>query len=103
MQVVMTRAELARIKQSIAPLQEDHSRVERKKELKTKSEERLKHWPNTLEALRLKKESFMKDREGDAEAERQEVDREVRIPGTNFELPFIRQALNISFTSPPLL
>eukprot|EP00601_Ochromonadales_sp_CCMP2298_P005145 CAMPEP_0173177370 /NCGR_PEP_ID=MMETSP1141-20130122/4954_1 /TAXON_ID=483371 /ORGANISM="non described non described, Strain CCMP2298" /LENGTH=471 /DNA_ID=CAMNT_0014099765 /DNA_START=150 /DNA_END=1565 /DNA_ORIENTATION=+ len=93
----MTRAELARIKQSIAPLQEDHSRVERKKELKAKSEERLKHWPNTLEALRLKKESFMKDREGDAEAKRQEVDREEAEIRRNARLEAIRKANDLIY------
>lgn len=49
----------------------------RKAELKKKSEDRLKNWPNTLEALRLKKESFLKDREAQDELERQKVDIEV--------------------------
>jgi hypothetical protein len=97
MQVVMTKAELARIKQSIAPLKEDHSRVERRKELKAKSEERLKHWPNTLEALRMKKESFLKDREGDDETRRQEVDREEAEIRRNSRLEAIRKANDLIY------
>lgn len=38
------------------------------------SEDKLKNWPNTLEALRKKKESYMKDKEDLLEAERQQVD-----------------------------
>ncbi len=75
---LISRSELERIKASILPSVEDHSRIEKKKALKQKSDERLKNWPNTLEALRIKKESFLKDREAEDEARRQEVDREVR-------------------------
>ena len=74
----MTKAELDRIKASILPSVEDHSRLEKKASLKKKSDDRLKNWPNTLEALRLKKESFMKDRDEEDERHRQEIDREVR-------------------------
>ena len=76
---IINRSELERIKASILPSIEDNSKIERKRELKKKSEDRLKNWPNTLEALRLKKESFMKDREAEEEAKRQEVDREVSL------------------------
>ena len=75
---MLSRKELERIKASILPSVEDNSKLERKKELKKKSEDRLKNWPNTLEALRLKKESFLKDREAEEEAKRQEIDREVK-------------------------
>jgi hypothetical protein len=76
---MINRSELERIKASILPSIEDNSRIERRKELKKKSEDRLKNWPNTLEALRLKKESFLKDREAEEEAKRQEIDREVCV------------------------
>lgn len=75
----MSRTELERIKASVLPSIENNSKLERKKALKAKSDERLKHWPNTLEALRLKKESFIKDREAEEEAKRQEIDREVSL------------------------
>lgn len=74
---IMSKAELERIKASLLPPVVDTSKMERKAELKKKSEERLKHWPNTLEALRIKKESFLKDREAEEEKKRQEIDREV--------------------------
>jgi hypothetical protein len=35
-------------------------------------------WPNTLEATRKKKETFIKDREESAENRRQEIDAAVR-------------------------
>ncbi len=85
----MSRAELERIKASVLPSIENNSKLERKRALKAKSDERLKHWPNTLEALRIKKESFIKDREAEEEAKRQELDREVI-------LSFHRPKINIS-------
>ena len=60
--LVMSRAELERIKQSVAT-NDNRSHNERKAALKRLSEDRVKHWPNTLEALRKKKESFLKDKE----------------------------------------
>lgn len=75
----MSRAELERIKASVLPSIENNSKLERKRALKAKSDERLKNWPNTLEALRIKKESFIKDREAEEEAKRQEIDREVSL------------------------
>jgi hypothetical protein len=74
---LISRSELERIKASILPSVEDNSRIQKKRALKEKSEARLKNWPNTLEALRIKKESFLKDREAEEEARRQEIDREV--------------------------
>lgn len=74
--LIISSKELERIKASILPPVEDRPAYEKKKELKKKSEERLKNWPNTLEALRLKKENFLKEREDKAELERQEIDRQ---------------------------
>ena len=77
MKTILTKDELDRMRGSIAPQSVDFSRHERKEHLKRLSDEKVKHWPNTLEALRIKKESFTKDREAAAEAARQEVDRQV--------------------------
>lgn len=64
---------------SIAPISHaEKSRIDRKAELKQLSAARVQHWPNTLEANRTKKESFMKDREAQDELRRQEVDKQVR-------------------------
>ena len=65
------------MRESIAPKSVDLSKLERKKHLKKLSNDKVMNWPNTLEALRIKKESFTKDREAAAEAARQEVDRQV--------------------------
>jgi hypothetical protein len=77
--LILRNKELERIKASILPPVEDRQAYDKKKELKKKSEDRLKNWPNTLEALRLKKENFLKEREERAELERQEIDRQVLI------------------------
>jgi hypothetical protein len=74
---VIARSELERIKASILPSVEDNSKRLKREAMKKRSEDRLKNWPNTLEALRIKKESFLKDREAEEEARRQEIDREV--------------------------
>lgn len=77
--ITLSRAELEQIKASILPSVENKSFLDRKAELKKKSEEKLKNWPNTLEAIRLKKENDFLDRERQAELQRQEVDRQVNI------------------------
>eukprot|EP01038_Epipyxis_sp_PR26KG_P006804 gene6804-9319_t len=74
--LILSKSELNRIKASVLPSIENHDALKRKEHLKKLSNERLQHWPNTLEALRKKKESFLKDREDEAELKRQEADRE---------------------------
>merc|ERR1712232_660811 len=67
--------ELRRIEAMVAPVEkkEMDRRREEKKELSDKRRER---WPNTLEALRLKKENAYKERAAALEAKRREIDRE---------------------------
>lgn len=77
--LTLSKAEIERIKASLLPSVENKSYLDRKAELKQKSEDKLKHWPNTLEALRIKKELAIADREKNAELQRQEVDRQVHI------------------------
>jgi len=76
MAVVFSKAEIDRMKASVLPSTENISSLLRKADLKQKSENRLKNWPNTLDALRKKKESFLKDREEQDEQRRQEIDKE---------------------------
>jgi hypothetical protein len=78
MALILSKQELARIKNSVQEFPEDRSQQERRAELKKKSDERLKHWPNTLEALRKKKENFIKERAEQEEMKRQEIDKQVR-------------------------
>lgn len=79
MTLVLSRAELERIREE-AKLDNSakiNPEKQRKLDLKRKSQERVQHWPNTLEALRKKKESFLKDRAEEEEQKRQEIDRQV--------------------------
>ena len=78
MTLVLTKAELERMKRSVQDIPADFSAQERRAELKKKSEERVKHWPNTLEALRKKKENFIKEKAEQEELKRQEIDKQVR-------------------------
>jgi len=79
---VISRNEFERIKASIVPISADErSRLARREELKKLSEDKKSKWPNTLEAVRKKKESFLKDKEEREELRRQEIDRQVRTRG----------------------
>lgn len=67
---------------SVRPMDEQpwNAALEKKKRLKALSDEKVKNWPNTLEALRKKKESFLKDRAALEELKRQEIDKQVMCP-----------------------
>lgn len=78
MTLVLTKSELERIRQSVSDRPADYSAQQRKAQLKQLSEERVKHWPNTLEALRQKKENFIKEKAEQEELRRQEIDKQVR-------------------------
>ncbi len=71
---ILNRNEFERIKSSIVEVPPDNHEIVRRKELKNKSNERLKHWPNTLEALREKKLNFIKEKQEQEEAKRVELD-----------------------------
>lgn len=64
------------MKRSVLPPTENNDREQKRAHLKHLSNEKLKHWPNTLEALRLKKESFLKEKAAQEELKRVEIDRE---------------------------
>jgi hypothetical protein len=64
---IMSKREFESIRESILPPKEDNYKEMRRQELKKLSQDRLQHWPNTLEALRLKKERFAIEREEEAE------------------------------------
>jgi hypothetical protein len=76
MTLVLSKDEYNRIKRSVLEVPEDRSHLEKKAQLKKLSQERLKHWPNTLEALRKKKENFMKEKAEQEELKRQEIDKQ---------------------------
>ena len=77
MTIVLSRSELDKMRKSVQPVEQDQSKEMAIKARKALSEDKLKNWPNTLEALRKKKESYMKDKEDKLELERQELDLQV--------------------------
>lgn len=75
--MILSRSEIERMKRSTMPVEYKDQKSLRKAELKLLSEARQENWPNTLQAMRKKKESFLKEREDREELRRQEIDREV--------------------------
>lgn len=74
--VMIPSSEIERMRRSVLPPTENLSREQKRAHLKHLSNEKLKHWPNTLDALRLKKESFLKEKAAEEELKRVEIDRE---------------------------
>ena len=75
---VINASEINRMRSSLnVELGGDAFRASQNKKtmLRTLSQDRIKSWPNTLEALRRKKEEFVKTRAHEEELERREVDR----------------------------
>ena len=72
---VFSRSEIDRIRDSVLPHSPDNHKSRKRAELKALSQDRLKHWPNTLEAARLKKESYLAERAAKEEEARMEIDR----------------------------
>jgi hypothetical protein len=77
MTLILSKSELERMKLVVEPERQDNSAALRRAELKRLSEEKVKNWPNTLEAMRKKKENFLKERADQDELKRQEIDRQV--------------------------
>ena len=72
----LTQNDIARMRMSLNADSGDVMKRKAKKELlRQRSQEKMKSWPNTLDALRKKKERFVIEREEREEKERQEVDR----------------------------
>lgn len=72
---MLSRSDIERIRASVAATASSNG-SRRREELRKLSQERQKHWPNTLEALRKKKENWKKEKMDREEAKRQEIDRE---------------------------
>lgn len=93
---IISSYELERIKKSVLP--EDHNdfKARRKAELKMLSQDRLQHWPNTLEAARLKKESFIAEKKQKEEEARKEIDKIVRSRNLSLISLQLAHFLNLS-------
>jgi len=74
--IIIDRSEIERMKVSVMEIPPDNSKQIRRAELKKLSQDRLQHWPNTLEALRKKKENFLKDKADEEEKRRQDIDKQ---------------------------
>lgn len=74
----ISKAELDRIRGSVADTQQLESTMEKedRKRLKELSDTRAAGWPNTLQAQRARKERARQERANAEEAERQEIDRQ---------------------------
>lgn len=72
-------------------------RAARRAELKHLSQERLKHWPNTLEAMRKKKENYMRDKRDQEENARREVDRQEAEIRKQARMETIKRANNMLY------
>ena len=72
---ILNSAEWERMKRSVGPESQSDSRSRRKQELKKLSSQKYEHWPNTLDALRQKKLSFIEEKAEAEEMERQAVDK----------------------------
>jgi hypothetical protein len=70
---------------------------EKKARLRELSQERIQHWPNTLSALRKKKEMFVKNRQEKEELARQEVDRKEAELRRQLRLETIERANDMLF------
>lgn len=79
---VLSRSEIERIRSSVSDINSrcnasnNGSSASRREELRRLSQERQKNWPNTLEALRKKKENWKKEKLEREEAERRKIDEE---------------------------
>eukprot|EP00953_Heterococcus_sp_UTEX-ZZ885_P025790 13990-Heterococcus_DN1.PRE.2 len=71
--VMLTRAELAAMRSHVMPAVETDFDA-RRRELKRLSDDRVAHWPNTLEATRLKKQNWKLEREQRLEEARLQID-----------------------------
>jgi hypothetical protein len=75
--VVLTQSELQRIRKSVQPHDKD-DRERHTDELRRLSQARQEQWPNTLEALRQRKEHWKKEKLERDELARQEIDKQVQ-------------------------
>uniref|UniRef100_A0A7S1Y0J5 Trichohyalin-plectin-homology domain-containing protein n=1 Tax=Phaeomonas parva TaxID=124430 RepID=A0A7S1Y0J5_9STRA len=74
--VVISRSELQRMRDSVSDVPQSTVDARRRERLTKLSEDRVKNWPNTLQAMRRKKENWKREKLAAEEAKRQELDRE---------------------------
>jgi len=89
---MVSQSELARMKASVAKHIPSTAAEDKRMARKQMSDARKQRWPNTLEAMRAKKENAMADRETVIERERQEIDRQEAELQKNSRMTAIERA-----------
>ncbi len=75
---IISETDIRRIRSRVASSSSMSSSMEEKKQtLRRRSQNRQQHWPNTLEALRARKENWKKEKLEREETLRQEIDKQV--------------------------
>ena len=90
--ITLTQGDLAAMRARIAPETITDS-DKRRRYLKSLSDDRVSHWPNTLEATRMKKQNWKLEKEQKLEEARVQIDRCAPIARVLMLLP----ADNLSF------
>jgi len=85
------------MKASVLPPSYNDSKQRKREMLKKLSEEKKEKWPNTLEALRLKKESFLAEKAQREEEVRQEIDRQEAELRRTTRLELIKRANDLMY------
>ncbi len=96
---IVTRAELERLRaraDETGQAQSDY-KSRRRAQLKKMSDEKMKHWPNTLEANRIKKLQFVEEKARKEEEARQELDRQEAEHRRVQRLEAIKRANNLMY------
>ncbi|CAM9251827.1 unnamed protein product [Scytosiphon promiscuus] len=89
--VVLTQAELDLIRAKITKTPETDADA-RRRHLKKLSDERVSHWPNTLEAHRKNKENWKKEQEDLVESKRRDIDKEEALLQRQLRVETIKRA-----------
>jgi len=82
---------------SVLPPEFNDTKQRKRDELKKLSEDKKAKWPNTLEALRLKKESFLAEKAQREEEARQEIDRQEAEIRRTTRLELIKRANDLMY------
>ena len=95
----MTRDELERLRaraDETGQVRSDY-KSQRRAQLKKMSDDKMKHWPNTLEANRIKKLRFVEEKARKEEEARQEIDRQEAEHRRVQRLEAIKRANNLMY------
>ncbi|CAM9604490.1 unnamed protein product, partial [Ascophyllum nodosum] len=90
--VVLTQAELERVRATANTAPEIDAADARRRDLKKLCDERVRLWPNTLQAQRQKKENWKRKQDEEVEARRRVVDRQEVLLQRRLRVETIKRA-----------